>query len=178
MRKWRSSSSRSTLRYFSQEMPSRMNRWTCEDGTVAMMAPFHEWSFTLHRFVNRRDPLPSADAHRCQSKACLARFHGLDEGRRDSCSAGAERMADGDGAAPDIHLLRIGFQQLDYGQCLGGEGLVDLDQVHVFKLQAGAFEGLVRGWDRTDAHDRGIDAGHGHGPDAHLGFEPKLPGPL
>ena len=53
-------------------------------------------------------------------------------------------MADGDGPAADVHLLRVGLEQLDHRQRLGRERLVDLDQVDVVQLQPGALQGLVR----------------------------------
>src|SRR5690606_13555133 len=45
------------------------------------------------------------------------------------------------------------------GEVLGGERLVDLDQVEVGLLEAGPGEGAADRRDRADAHDRGLDAG-------------------
>ena len=47
------------------------------------------------------------------------------------------------------------------GERLGGEGLVELDDVHVGQRQAEAAEGLLRGRHRADAHGARRHAGHG-----------------
>ena len=44
---------------------------------------------------------------------------------------GAERVAEGDGAAVDVDLVHVGVVLLLPGQHDRGEGLVDLDQVDV-----------------------------------------------
>src|SRR5437870_2483519 len=82
---------------------------------------------------NGGDPLPCPDAHGRQAILRLAVLHEMNQRRGDARAAGAERVADGDGPAADVDLLRVGVEQLDDRQRLGGEGLVDLDQVDVFQ---------------------------------------------
>ena len=55
-----------------------------------------------------------------------------------------------------------------HGERLGGEGLVELDHVHLVEREAGALQHLARGRHRADAHDARLDAGGGHGDDAGL----------
>jgi hypothetical protein len=51
------------------------------------------------------------------------------------------------------------------GEPLRGECLVELDQIDVIHPQTRARECLARGGNRTDAHDRRIDAGDSRGDD-------------
>ena len=46
-------------------------------------------------------------------------------------------MAEGDRAAVDVELLLVDAELADAGEDLGGEGLVDLDQVDLVELEAG-----------------------------------------
>ena len=56
----------------------------------------------------------------------------------DQPAAGAaDRMAEGDGATVDVHLVHVGFVHLRPGQHDRREGLVDLDEVDVAHLHAG-----------------------------------------
>ena len=79
-------------------------------------------------------------------------------------AAGAQRVAQGDGAAVRVHArIVVGDAQLaQHGQALRGEGLVQLDHVHLFQRQAGLGQHLARRGRRADAHDARRDAGGGH----------------
>ena len=66
---------------------------------------------------------------------------------------------------------------LGRGDDLGGEGLVDLDQVDVVDGHAGPLEGLADGLDGPEAHDLGVEAGHAAGHDAGQGGDAELAGP-
>src|SRR5581483_5743823 len=96
------------------------------------------WGWSSNRLENGGDALAGADAHGRQAELRLAVLHGVNERRGDAGAAGAERVADGDGAAAHVHLLRAQLQQLHHRQRLRRERLVDLDQVDVLQLQPGA----------------------------------------
>ena len=50
-----------------------------------------------------------------------------------------KRMSDRDGASVDVDLIGIEFQVPDRGNALGGEGLVDLEDIDVIDLYARQF---------------------------------------
>ena len=68
-------------------------------------------------------------------------------------------MPERDGAAVHIDLRRIEPQLADDGNRLRGERLVQLEQIDVADLKAGAIEHLPHRRDRPDAHHLRIDAG-------------------
>src|SRR5437773_10377286 len=70
-------------------------------------------------------------------------------------------MADGDRAAVriDARVLEVDAHQLEAAEHLAGEGLVDLDDIHVPERQAGALKRARNGIRRPDAHDARLDAG-------------------
>ena len=70
-------------------------------------------------------------------------------------------MAERDGAAVEVDLARVDAELAHAGERLGGEGLVELDDVDVLDLEAGARERLAARRDRTDAHDLRRAAGDG-----------------
>jgi hypothetical protein len=57
---------------------------------------------------------------------------------QDAAAGRADRVADGDGAAVDVDLAGVPAHFLVDGAGLGGEGFVDLEQVQVGRLPAGA----------------------------------------
>src|SRR5690606_8798179 len=77
----------------------------------------------------------------------------------------AEGVADGDGAAVDVQLLQRDAEVAVGGDHLGGERLVDLDQVDVVDGETGAAQRLLRRLDRAEAHDLGGEAGDTGGDD-------------
>src|SRR5437773_909404 len=81
-------------------------------------------------------------------------------------------MADGDRAAVriDARVLEVDAHQLETAEHLAGEGLVDLDDIHVLERQTGALEGARNGIRRPDAHDARLDTGAGCREDAGNGF--------
>src|SRR6266516_2284015 len=68
---------------------------------------------SCHSFEDRGDALTGADAHGGQAELDLPGDHGVDQRGGDAGAAGAQGMADGDGAAANVDLLRIGAQELD-----------------------------------------------------------------
>ena len=90
----------------------------------------------------------------------------------------AERVAEGDRAAVDVEPLLVDPQLAGAGEDLGGEGLVQLDQVDLVEREAGGGEGAGDRLDRADAHVGGVDAGDAEGddPGERLGAElPRRP---
>src|SRR5215207_2109550 len=112
------------------------------------------------------DAHAAADAQRRETLLGVAAAHLVEERDQDAGARGADRMADGDCAAVDVHDLRVPAHVLVDGERLRREGLVRLDEVEVLDLPAGPLERLARGRDRAGAHDRRIDAGGRPGGDA------------
>ena len=76
----------------------------------------------------------------------------------------ADRMAERDRAAVDVDSRGIERQVPQDGQDLRREGFIQLDQLEVAELQAGAIQELADRGHRSDAHHARIDAG-GRPPD-------------
>src|SRR4029077_4706279 len=77
----------------------------------------------------------------------------------------AEGMAEGDGTAVDVEPLLVDAELTGAGEDLGGEGLVELDQVDLVDAEAGRGEGPGDRLDWADAHVGGVDAGDSEGDD-------------
>ncbi len=71
---------------------------------------------------------------------------------------GAERVAEGDGAAVGVDPVGVGVELLLPGQHDRGEGLVDLEDVDVVDADAGALEQALGGVDRAGEHQHRVDA--------------------
>ena len=76
-------------------------------------------------------------------------------------AGGAQRVAQGDGAAHGVDLGRVQAQGVHHRQGLGREGLVQLVPADVVALQAGVAQRSGNGLDRADAHDLGRHAARG-----------------
>ena len=76
----------------------------------------------------------------------------------DARSAAPDRVAEGDRPAVDVQPLGIQAELAIDGEHLGGEGLVQLDEVDVLQGHARLLGELAHGRHRTDPHDRGVDA--------------------
>jgi hypothetical protein len=76
----------------------------------------------------------------------------VDERHQDAGAAGTDRVPEGDGAPEDVDLLRVQLQLAQDGEALGGEGLVELEQVHGVRTQGGLLERLAHGGHGTDPH--------------------------
>ena len=85
-------------------------------------------------------------------------------------------MAEGDGAAIEIDPRRIEPKLLDAGQRLGGEGLVELDNIDLVERQAGPGQRLADRRHRAEAHQFGLAAGDREGADARQHRQPMLAG--
>src|SRR5688500_253975 len=85
-------------------------------------------------------------------------------------------MPERDRAAVHVGLIPVEAEVFLDGEVLRRERLVDLDQVHVANLLAGAVQRLTRGRRGADAHDVRIDTAHTAGDDAGDRLEPRLRG--
>src|SRR5579875_3394041 len=97
------------------------------------------------------DALAAADAEGGEAEPLVEHFQVVDEVGDEAAAAGAERVAQRDGAAVGIELTLVNAELADDGDALRGEGLVQLDHVNVRKLQAGAGQRLADGGDGADA---------------------------
>ena len=86
------------------------------------------------------DAHAAADAERGEALLGVALLHLVEQGGQDAGAAGADRVADGDGAAVDVDLVGVPAELLADRERLGGEGLVGLDQVEVGDRPAGLLE--------------------------------------
>src|SRR6056297_275100 len=87
----------------------------------------------------------AADAEGGEAALCAAALHLEQERVEHPAAGGADRVADGDGAAVHVHLRRIPAHILVDGAGLGGERLVCLDQIEILGLPAGLFQRLAGG---------------------------------
>ena len=133
---------------------------------------------TLAAARARGEPRPEGEAGGGRAAAGAARPHFADERRGEAGTTATKRVSEGDGSAVDVDLGGVEPEFGDAGEGLGGERLVQLDEVEVVDRPAGPVEGLAGGRDRTEAHACGIDAGGGGVPDDGHGFEAELAGGL
>src|SRR6185437_14836070 len=107
-------------------------------------------SRVAHALEDRGDALADADAHGDQRVAPAAPMKLADGGEREPCARGAQRMADGDGAAIGIDPVigEVDLEQLEAAEHLARKGLVELDHVDVFEREPGARQCLLRGGNR------------------------------
>ncbi len=83
-------------------------------------------------------------------------------------------MAHGDGAAVDVELVVRDLEQLHVEHDDGGEGLVELVEIDVARLHAGAGQYLARDLLRPRQHDRGLGADGREGADARARLQARL----
>src|SRR3546814_7114766 len=96
-------------------------------------------------FEDCGEALPAADAHGLQAVAGSTTAQFAEHRGGDAGAGDADRMAEGDTRAIDVELVEAAVllapaPRLEQRQHLGGEGLVELDQVEVVPAQARAGE--------------------------------------
>ena len=97
---------------------------------------------TFSKIVARPWPTPTHSVGDAVAPAAAAQL--ADQRAEQAGARAAERVAERDRAAVDVELLRASMpSSRDAGEHLGGEGLVELDQVDVVDRQAGALERLA-----------------------------------
>ena len=95
------------------------------------------------------DAHAAADAQRGEALLGVAALHLVQQRVEHARAGGADRMADGDGAAVDVDLVGVPAEALVDGAGLGGEGLVGLDQVEILDRPAGFLQRLLGRRDRA-----------------------------
>src|SRR5688572_16272392 len=86
----------------------------------------------------------AADAHRHHAVSRLAAVHLVDQRRGQLRTGAPERVSQRDGTAVDVHLIGIEVELLHAGQRLGGERLVELDEVDLIECQPGLLQKIGR----------------------------------
>ena len=90
----------------------------------------------------------------------------MDQRRHDPGAGLAERVAEGDRPAVDVELVPADTELLGRRDHLGGERLVQLDQVDVVDRQPGARQRHPARLDRSEAHDLRVEPGDAARDDA------------
>ena len=78
----------------------------------------------MNGFDNSGDTLPHTDAHGREAIATAAFFHFVNECCHKPCTAAAEGMTEGDGAAVNIQFLGIDAELSNASNDLRGKGFV------------------------------------------------------
>src|SRR6185312_6267047 len=100
----------------------------------------------------RRQALADADAEGGDAIAAVAPAQLADKSRGEASPRAAERVAEGERATVDVEAFLVDAQLADAGEDLGGEGLVQLDQVDLVEAEPGGGERPRHRLDRADAH--------------------------
>src|SRR3546814_11695002 len=143
-------------------------------------------STTLFRssaFEDCGEALPAAVAHGLQAVAGSTTAQFAEHRGGDAGAGDADRMAEGDTRANDVELVEAAVllapaPRLEQRQHLGGEGLVELDQVEVVPAQARAGEKPLHCSDRSDPHPRRIATGPRPADDPAGGLQPPFGGAI
>ena len=98
----------------------------------------------------------ATDAHADDAVAGAAALHLVEQRRGELGARAAQGGAQGDGAAVDVDLVDVDAELAGAVDRLAGEGLVDLEEVHVPDGQAGLLQRGRDGLGGTDAHDLGV----------------------
>ena len=85
-------------------------------------------------------------------------LHRVQQGDQDTSAGSADRVAQSNCAAVDVHLAHIKVQSLADSHRLSSKCLVGLDQIHVSNSQAGLSHDLLGSSDGAQAHDFGLNA--------------------
>jgi hypothetical protein len=123
--------------------------WGASAAITSRRAGWASSTSEISRATARADPaLAAATAQRGGADAAAAPTELEGEVQHEPRTGHADRVAEGDGATVDVHLLRVEAELLGRGQPDRGEGLVDLDEVEVggrdALLLAGARDGVGR----------------------------------
>src|SRR5262245_8725815 len=104
------------------------------------------------------DAHAAADAQRRQALLGIAPLHLVQKCHQHARTRGADRMAEGNGAAVHVDLGGIPAEVLVDGAGLGGERLVGFHQVEIVDLPAALLEPAAQGRNRPRANDGGTTA--------------------
>src|SRR6056297_2786992 len=128
----------------------------------------------LHALDNRGGTHAGGDAKRGKANLFVGPLKLVQQRAYDDRAGGTQRVAHGDRAAVDVDYTRVDIKGLHESQDDGGKRLVHLEQVDVRNRHAAVFEGLVRGWNRTGQHDRGVSTDLGGLADTGPGGKPPF----
>src|ERR1700719_1189737 len=87
----------------------------------------------------------------------------MEQSHRDARARASDRVAEGDGATIDVELFAIKMQLAIAGQDLGGEGLIQFDEIEVRQVETVPLFHLANGRHRPNAHDPRINSRRGYG---------------
>src|ERR1044071_23857 len=87
--------------------------------------------FPFLAFDGKRDPHAAADAKRSEAAPRVALLHFVKQGDQHARARGADRVAERNGAAVHVHLLRVPAHLAVDRDRLRGEGLVDLQEIEI-----------------------------------------------
>src|SRR5512134_1959548 len=87
--------------------------------------------------------------------------HFVEERRRDPGAGGADRVAERDRSAVDVDAAEVEGEIARAGNDLGGEGLVELDEVDVGQAELRPGEQSADRRHGADAHPRRVDSRRG-----------------
>src|SRR5207253_7972354 len=115
---------------------------------------------------NRRDALPTADAHGDERVALLRALQLVERLDGEDAAGGADRMAERYRTAVRVDLRRVEPEVLGHRHRLYGECLVRFDHIHVRGLEPRLFEYALHRRNRPETHELRVDAGMrvGHEP--------------
>src|SRR6476661_4582270 len=94
--------------------------------------------------------LAAADAHRLDAERLVRLLEAVDQGGHDAGTGHAERVTEGDRPTVDVELVVGDAEVTGRRDDLGGERLVDLEQVDVVDGLAGTPQRLLDGLDRAE----------------------------
>src|SRR6478735_2069749 len=175
------SESRTSTSYSVSDMPNSRRRSSSSrssSSVIPIIRARHEccWSSSSQRgppasvmprslvladaLEDHRHALAAADAHGDEAGGLVVPVEAVEHRVLQSGAGHAEGVADGDGAAVDVEAVEVDAEVLVGRHDLGGERLVDLDEVDVADAHAGVAQRVLRGLDRAEAHDLRRQPGH------------------
>src|SRR2546423_368160 len=113
-------------------------------------------------FEDGGDALAAADAHGGEGVPAAGAPELVERLDGQDCPGRADRMTEREAAAVRVDAFRRQPEFPGYGQGLGGEGLVHLEDVDLVQLEAGPVEDVAGGRNRAHAHDPRLHAGVAH----------------
>ena len=108
----------------------------------------------------------SADAHGNDTESLLGSLEFVHQGADHAAARHSEGMAKGDGTTLRVQLSLGDSELVDGVSSLGGEGLVDLENVDVVDGKTAVFEGGRDGESGANSHDLRWDTSDGEGVNA------------
>lgn len=141
-----------------------------EDNDINVFRVYGSYTARLHSvyqpslqlLINKQPghPLSCPDAHTSQQDLFLLSSALAQPGADLSCACSSQRMAESDGASPDVHLCRVNAQDVGTIYCHGSERFINLNNVDVGgEVQVVFPEDFGDGQGRANTHYPRGDAG-------------------